>query len=55
MSLTLLSTWMGRGDHSETFRNLATPTSKSYRWSITFSLNLLNYPMFMISLSTWSN
>ena len=50
-----LSTWIVRGCHSETFRHLATPASRSFEKLITFSLNMLNYTMFLISLSTWSN
>ena len=33
-----LSTFMGRGGHTETLRYLATPTCRSYKWLKTFSL-----------------
>ena len=38
VTLILLSTWVGRGVHTETLRYLATPTFKSYGRLITFFL-----------------
>ena len=35
--LVHLSTWLGMGGHTEILRYLATPTSRSYGWLITFS------------------
>ena len=52
--LVPLQTWVGRGGHTETFRYLANPNSRSYEWLITFSMNMENYPMSLILLSTWS-
>ena len=37
------------------FSRLATPCSRSHEWLITFSLNMFNFPMFLMLLSTWSN
>ena len=59
MTLIMLSTWstgwVRGGGHTETLRYFATPTFESYGWLITFFLIMLDYPMFLISLSTWSN
>ena len=38
--LVQLATWLGTGGHTETCRYLGTPSSRSYGWLITFSLNM---------------